>query len=431
MTTAPTPHPTSIITVAPLPAQITRQIAHSGYLESSALGVTLLISAGVITVVAAGTAVARRRRGRRILPGIPRWAAVTTTSMSVAALLLAGTLVLVNSYVGYVPDFGALFQPPGVSGVRVLAHPSDPHASRVVRLSIPAPRDGIHSGTTYVYLPPGYGLPENADRRYPVVYLIHGYPGRAQDWFTAGGVQRTMDLLQQHHYVGPMIVVSPTASTGYLDDSECLNAPRHFAIENYLAFDVVDTVDHLFRTIPDRAHRAIGGMSSGGYCALNVGLHHLHRFAVILASEPYGTAGLNALHQSLHGNWAVYRANAPAWFIPQWHFGLPVASFLDSGGKDRRTTTDALRLAEELAAQGQPTGYRSAPHLHHNWREARAALPYALIFAWQHFGTMRDGGSDAADAGQFTRILRYAQTLAPPPMAHNLFPTPSSAPAVR
>jgi enterochelin esterase-like enzyme len=353
--------------------------------------------------------------------------------VSVAATLavvlgLAGGLVLVNNYVGYVPNLGALFQPPGAVTVGALAHAGGVRQSRVVRLSIPAPGDGIRTGTTYVYLPPGYSQPANLHRRYPVVYLIHGYPGRAQDWFTAGGVQRTMDLLQRDHYIGPMIVVSPTASTGYLDDSECLNAPGRFAIESYLAFDVVDTVDRTFRTVADRAHRAIGGMSSGGYCALNVGLHHLHRFSVILASEPYGSAGRRALHQALGDNWPLYRANAPAFFIPLWHFTLPVASFLDSGGKDRLTTTDALRLAELLAQRGQPASYRPAPHQHHNWREARAALPYALVFAWQHFGTLRNGGSDAADAAEFARILHYAQTLPPPRLVHQVS-GPSASPS--
>jgi enterochelin esterase-like enzyme len=197
-------------------------------------------------------------------------------------------------------------------------------------------------------------------------------------------------------------------------------------LQSYLAFNVVDTIDRTFRTIANRTGRAIGGMSSGGYCALNVGLHHLHRFSEILASEPYGTAGMRALQQDLGGNWPLYRANAPAFYIPIWRFTLPVASFLDSGGFDRRTTTDALRLAEQLALRGQPASYRPAPHQHHNWREARAALPYALIFAWQHFGKMRNGGSDAADLAQFVRVLHYAQSLPPPRLVHNLIP-PSPA----
>jgi enterochelin esterase-like enzyme len=394
--------------------------------------VTLLVLAALVVVAWVVSAYVRRRRGSRLLPRVPRPVVVVANVLLVVVLLAAGGLVMVNNYVGYVPTISALFQPPGAAaGAAALHNATDANRSRVLRVSIPAPALGVRSGTAYVYLPPGYEEPANAARRYPVIYLIHGYPGRSQDWFTAGGVKSTMDLLLRDHYLGPMIVVSPTASTGYLNDDECLNAPGHFALENYLAFTVVDAIDHAFRTYPDRTHRAIGGMSSGGFCALNIGLHHPHRFSVILASEPYGDPGLHPLDRVLGGSWARWRANSPSFYIPLLPFRLPVASFLDSGGFDPTTETNALRIARELAQRGQSASYRPAPHQRHNWREARAALPYALLFAWQHFGLMPDGGSDRADAAQFDRILRYAETLpAPARVRHvNASPTqPSPSP---
>jgi enterochelin esterase-like enzyme len=383
-------------------------------LAATSAKVTLLVLAGVVTVAWTVTAVLRRKRGRRLVPRVPRWAVAIANGLLVVVLLIGGTLVMVNNYVGYVPTFGALFGPTStVSGVRALQHASDAQRSRIVHVTIPAPADGISKGDAYVYLPPGYEQPANSGMRYPVIYLIHGYPGRAQDWFTAGGIRSTMDLLIRKHYIGPMIVVSPSASTGYLNDDECLNAPHHIALENYLAFDVVHAIDSTFRTVPDRAHRAIGGMSSGGYCSLNIGLHHLHRFSVILASEPYGDPGLHPLQRLLGGSWPLWRANSPSFYIPLWRFSLPVAAFFDSGGYDKHTTTLALALAQQLAQRGQQTSYRLAAGQHHNWREARAALPYALLFAWQHFGTLPNGGSDRADAAQFARILHYAETLSP------------------
>ena len=425
-TPTPSPQPTTVVTVQPLPKELTRQVGQSGYLESYTLGV-VLVAAAVVTVGGwIGSAVARRRRGRRLLPRLPVAVVATANSLLVLVLLLAGTLVLVNNYVGYVPTLGALLQPPGTSaGSRAVRQAVDVDRSRVLRLSIPDRPDGVTTGTTYVYLPPGYDQPANASTRYPVVYLIHGYPGRAQDWFTAGELKSTMDVLIRENYVGPMIVVSPTASTGYLNDDECLNAPGHFALENYLTFRVVEAIDHTFRTYPDRSHRAIGGMSSGGFCALNIGLHHLHRFSVILASEPYGDPGLHPVKRVLGGSWALWRANSPSFYIPRWHFYEPVASFLDSGGSDHVTATQALRLAQELAQRGQASSYRPALHMHHTWREARAALPYALIFAWQHLGVMPDGGSDRADAAQFARLLRYASTLPPPALVARENPTAS------
>lgn len=429
---SPSPPPTTVATVAPLPLQLTRQVNQTGYLESYAVGVTLLGLAGALVVCWVLAAVLRRRRGRRLVPRLPRAAVHVANGIAVFLLSLAGVLVLVNNYVGYVPSLSALFQPPGsTAAARVLHDAANANRSRIVRLSIPSPADGVLSGTTYVYLPPGYDQPSQSATRYPVVYLIHGYPGRAQDWFTAGRVKSTMDLLIRDHYVGPMIVVSPTGSTGYLHDDECLNAPGHFALEHYLAFTVVNAIDRTFRTYTDRSHRAIGGMSSGGFCALNVGLHHLHRFSVILASEPYGDPGLHPLTRVLGHDWALWRANSPSFYIPLLRFVPRVASFLDSGGFDTTAETQALRIARELAARGQETSYRPAPKMHHTWREARSALPYSLLFAWQHFGVMPNGGSDRLDAQQFDQILRYAQTL-PPPAAKprgGTSPSPSPSPS--
>lgn len=427
---SPSPPPSSVATVAPLPAQITREVNQTGYLESYAVGVTLLVLAVVVLALWVAAAVLRRQRGVRLVPRLPRAAMHTMNGVAVFILSLAGVLVLINNYVGYVPSLSALFQPPGsTASARVLHDAANADRSRIVRLSIPAPADGVVSGTTFVYLPPGYDQPAQSGTRYPVVYLLHGYPGRAQDWFTAGRVKSTMDLLIRDHYVGPMIVVSPTASTGYLHDDECLNAPGHFALEDYLAFTVVGAIDHTFRTYADRSHRAIGGMSSGGFCALNIGLHHLHRFSVVLASEPYGDPGRHPLARLLGRDWALWRANSPFFYIPLMRFGLPIASFLDSGGFDPATETQALRIARELAAAGQQASYRPAPQMHHTWREARSALPYSLIFAWQHFGVMPNGGSDRLDAQQYNRILGYARTVPPPATPTRAGPSWSPSPS--
>jgi len=416
MAMRPVPSPTTVHTVTPLPRHLLRQVGHDGYLESWGLGVALLVVAGIVLATFVALAVLRRHRGRPLVPRVPRWLVLSGEATTVLALALVGVLVMVNNYVGYVPTLHALFSTPGTATVHVDGT-RQRDGSHVIRIHIHDAADGVKTGTAYVYVPPGYYAPANAHRRYPTIYLLHGYPGRPQDWFTAGDVQLTMDLLIREGYVGPMIVVSPSASTGYLDDDECLNAPGHFALEDYLAVKVVARIDHQFRTDRDRAHRAIGGMSSGGFCALNIGLHHLHRFSVILASEPYGDPGLNPLHRALDGNWALWRANSPSFYIPLWHFEPRVATFLDSGGFDMHTTTNALRLARQFAARGQEASYRPAPRVHHNWREARMALPYSLIFAWQHFGHMPDGGSDAADAAQFQAVLAYARTLPPPSIA--------------
>lgn len=414
---APLPVPTApsvVHTVAPLPRSLTSQVGSGGYLEQPWLGRGLLVAGVLLAFLGIGAALLARRRGRRLVPGLPRRLAGSLLVVAALLPLLAGAAVLANSYVGYVPTLSALVHGPGAGGAG--------YASRVVGLDVGSARDGV-TGPAYVYLPPGYADPANAGRRYPVVYLLHGTPGRPQDWFLAGRLRQTMDLLLAGRYLGPMIVVSPTSSTGYLTDDECLDAPGHAQLEHYLSVDVVGAVDSAFRTIPDRDHRAIGGMSSGAFCGLNVGLHHLHQFSVILASGPYGDPGGRPLAGLLRGDRALWRANSPAFYLPRWHFPPRVAVFLDAGSQDMHAMRAGLRLAHELAAAGQSVVFRPAPGQRHTWKEARAELPYALVFAWRHFGTMGQGGSDARDAAQFRSFLTAARAAPAPRPGHEMVTT--------
>lgn len=408
--TAPPPLPTApsvVHTVAPLPPSLTSRIGSSGYLEQPWLGRGLLMAGVLLALLGIGAALLARRRGRRVLPRLP--GRLTGSLLVLMALLplLAGAGVLVNSYVGYVPTLSALLHGPDGAG-------AGRYASKVVAVDIASATARVR-GPALVYLPPGYSDPRNAARRYPVVYLMYGTPGRPQDWFLAGRVPQTMDLLLAGRYLGPMIVVSPTSSAGYWSDDECLDAPgRAPQLEHYLSVDVVGAIDRSFRTLPDRDHRAIGGMSSGAFCSLNVGLHHLHRFSVILASAPYGDPGPGPLTGALHGDRSLWRANSPAFYLPLWHFAARVAVFLDAGSRDRHATGTSLRLARQLADAGQSVVFRTVPGERHTWKEARAELPYALVFAWRHFGAMGLGGSDARDAAQFRSVLGAARALVVP-----------------
>src|SRR5664280_2537066 len=80
----------------------------------------------------------------------------------------------------------------------------------------------------------------------------------------------------------------PRDSHWWLDDSECV--------------DGVAAVDAQLRTVADRSHRAVGGMSAGGYCALNLGLRHRDTFAAIVdmsgLTVPTHAGGLTALFGS-------------------------------------------------------------------------------------------------------------------------------------
>ena len=350
------------------------------------------LAAACFAAAVAAVAVWAWRARRRRAVGLParrgRLATAAAALLTVTPLLL-GCGILVNSYVGYAPTVGSLLGSRAVTAHAAVPDPGRGPAGRrvatdravVERVTLPADRElQVPALPAIVYLPPGYGAP---GRRYPVVYLIHGHPGRAVDWFNGGRVTRAMDVLLADRMVQPMIVVAPTAAAGWAQDSECLDATRGPKFDTYLTRDVVGFVDATYDTVASAGGRAIGGMSSGGYCALNLGLRHQAEFSVILAHEPFGTPGRSAL-RLLGGSPARYRANSPIATIPGMPFRRRLAVFLDAPADDPASLADTTCMAQELAARHQFVTLQIADGVGHTWREARLELPTSLVFASEH-----------------------------------------------
>ena len=152
----------------------------------------------------------------------------------------------------------------------------------------------------FVYTPPGY---EQSGLRYPVLYLQHGYGEDEAGWGDQGHENFILDNLIAAHKARPMIMVNENGQPG--PDFQPPSPPRdgskpppigdlarYFMNERYETFDrvvssdLISFVDANFRTVADRSHRAIAGLSMGGAQALRIGLHHLDQFAYIGALSP-------------------------------------------------------------------------------------------------------------------------------------------------
>jgi S-formylglutathione hydrolase len=121
-----------------------------------------------------------------------------------------------------------------------------------------------------VYLPPSYA--SDRSRRYPVVYLLHGYGG-TDDTFN-GRLARlpdSADMLAAAGTAREMIVVMPNAFTLH-KGSMYSNSVTTGDWETYVARDLVAYVDGHYRTIPNRMSRGLGGHSMGGYGAVRIGM---------------------------------------------------------------------------------------------------------------------------------------------------------------
>jgi enterochelin esterase-like enzyme len=121
-----------------------------------------------------------------------------------------------------------------------------------------------------VYLPPAYAADQN--RRFPVVYLLHGYGGR-EDTFTArlASLQESGDRLAFAQGFSSAIVVTPSAYTLH-KGSMYSNSPTTGDWERFIAEDLVAFMDGRYRTLPSRMSRGLAGHSMGGYGALRIGM---------------------------------------------------------------------------------------------------------------------------------------------------------------
>jgi enterochelin esterase-like enzyme len=172
-----------------------------------------------------------------------------------------------------------------------------PHGT-VQQIWYPSPSLGRGERRMYVYTPAGY---EDGSQRYPVFYLLHGGGGDEDAWDNLGRANEILDNLIAAGKAKPMIVVmtngnwDQTAAPGVTKQAESSfaafsdvnSAAFNKLIDDMLSFsdslvkDVIPFVDKTYRTIPDRDHRAIAGLSMGGGQTIWAGFRHLDQFSYV------------------------------------------------------------------------------------------------------------------------------------------------------
>ncbi|HTY86861.1 MAG TPA: alpha/beta hydrolase-fold protein [Candidatus Acidoferrum sp.] len=147
-----------------------------------------------------------------------------------------------------------------------------------------------------VYTPPGYD--PTAKKRYPVLYLLHGYSDDPTAWTAVGRANVILDNLIAQGQAKPMLIVMPLGygtmdvvkpgrSRGRIPELWQLNLDK---FSEALLEEVMPQVEKEYRVSTERQSRAIAGLSMGGNESLVVGLNHLDRFAWVGA---FSSGGLN------------------------------------------------------------------------------------------------------------------------------------------
>jgi acetyl esterase/lipase len=181
------------------------------------------------------------------------------------------------------------------------------------------PTRGAHTQASYrVYLPPGYDLPANAARRYPVIYYLHGLNDDSRKSVLSAYIPR-LDVAIRTGLMPPAIVIAIQGlNRGWYVDSADGKNP----MESVIIKDLIPHVDQTYRTVASREGRAIEGHSMGGAGALHLGFKYPDLFgtvasiaAALIPKEQF-TSGMNLemLKTTFGGDLARYDAEG-AWSI--------------------------------------------------------------------------------------------------------------------
>jgi enterochelin esterase-like enzyme len=249
---------------------------------------------------------------------------------------------------------------------------------------VTSPALGGRRQQVYVYLPPGYA--QQPQRRYPVMYLLHGFPGRPGAFLQTVNSGVDEDVLVSRHRMQPLILVMPSGTTGTFVDKEWANGiGPNAGWETFVARDLVHAIDARYRTIRSGAGRAIGGLSEGGYGALNIGLHHPGEFRVLESWSGYELA--DPIRTVFGASAPRIAYNSPLVQLPKVAAALKrnktYVWFYNGTGDGARLTAQNAQFAAALARAGVSYHY-SRVHAGHTWVVWRNRAPLALLAAASH-----------------------------------------------
>jgi putative tributyrin esterase len=237
--------------------------------------------------------------------------------------------------------------------------------------------------TLLVMLPLDY---DTSVRRYPALYLLHGYDADITGW--ARGTN--LSAYAAHHQ---LIIITPDASRGWYVNSVSDQKAR---FDDFIVKDVIGYVDAHFRTIPEPFARAIAGVSMGGFGATFLGLKHHDAFAAIgsfsgalaaahekppeLAPDAPETARKSLRdYEALVGKFGSQEHKDRDPF--EWAAKIPVEDvpmlFIVCGGEDQNAETTHEFLSV-LAKRRIPYEYREISPRGHDWRIWNEEIPVFL-----------------------------------------------------
>ncbi len=270
-----------------------------------------------------------------------------------------------------------------LAALPALGAPADGHG-RMVQTTFPSPAMGDSARSVRVYLPPGYDRPEGAHRRYPVIYLLHGWPGGDGNWPGHGRAAETLDSLSARGAIPEVVAVMPSGNgIGLLGRQGWLNSfDGRARMEDMVWEDLVRWTDRTYRTLPDSLHRALIGLSEGATGAVNIAFQHPGVFNACggLSGQYVQTddVGMKAVWGEGATAERIREENSPTLYAPRIVASLRHQVIYICCGSGDDEVADNRRFDRELTRLGVPHTYQEFPGTH-GWGFWKIHLREALI----------------------------------------------------
>nr|WP_246324675.1 alpha/beta hydrolase-fold protein [Petropleomorpha daqingensis] len=247
----------------------------------------------------------------------------------------------------------------------------------VTQVVIPATRSGFPARPAWLYVPPAYLVAHHP--LLPVLVLINGQPGGPRDWLDGGRLAQRMDAFAAAHHGLAPVVVMPDGTGGQLANPLCTDSALGRA-DTYLSQDVVSWVSTHLQVTPDHAGWAVGGLSYGGTCALQLAVAHPDLFPTFFdaSGQEAPTLGSHArtVEVAFGGNAQAFAAINPLQELARRSYAGS-AGFLAVGAQDSRYLPQQRAVAAAARNAGMAITTEEVPGTH-EWRVWGQALQDAL-----------------------------------------------------
>lgn len=257
-------------------------------------------------------------------------------------------------------------------------------AETVLRERVASGETGDTTRSVRVWLPPSYFTPGAAAREYPVVYLLHGWPGSDANWLELGHAPETAESLTVLGAMPEVILVFPSGrGPGLLGRSYWIDSyDGRCRLETWLTRRLVPWVDARFRTRREPAARALVGLSDGANAAFDLALRHPDLFGAAaghsgdyLLAKTFGGSGIYGPEP---GASALLEAHSPARYVEHVaDVARRLRLYVDCGtGDESIAATRAFHA--KLDSLGVAHEYREFPGSH-SWGYWRRHLRESLV----------------------------------------------------